>query len=65
MKKRLIAGYSELLMHCKASGKEILAWNKDGRGWGFIVLDGESIGQKIEGWINYSEHDDKIYISVS
>lgn len=63
--KKLLAGYSELLMHCKAAGKEILTWDKDARGWGFIVLDGENIGQKIEGWIRISEGESVNFISVS
>lgn len=63
--KKLLSGYSELLLHSKAAGKEILQWDKDARGWGFIVLDGENIGQKIEGWIRISEGENVNFITVS
>jgi hypothetical protein len=63
--KKLLSGYSELLLHCKAAGQEILAWDKDARGWGWIVLDGEKIGTKIEGWIRISEGESVNFITVS
>ncbi len=63
--KKLLTGYSELLMHMKASGKPVLAWDKDARGWGWVVLDGENIGCKIEGWIRLSEGESVNFITVS